>query len=1102
MAETKVPEEVAHDPYKLLLYKKALRKGKERENTLRINVVGNFAQGKTSLANRLIGRTCEGVTSTNGIEVSRYRCQISGDGSCTLKTLENKSQEFVIRVATIAHSEEISKGLQRQETKKNDHSVQTKIKQETSHPPAPSVEKEAIASNVNDTQDIVKPCLIQTPEVKKKKRMALSSKELVSFSDVVEKPNDILPKYIDIWDFGGQYIFYATHMLFHSSRALYLLVFDLTKPLDTIVRDEEFPGETGDRNMEYFARFWLESIDTYVGPGPQVVLVGTHKDELEGHDPSGKEYFEKVRCLVEDTELIKHIQKEHFAVDNYAISDPGIADLLEFILKKHEELAQPIEVPARWLPLEKALRTWQTSKIISFQDVIELDKENEYPLQDEEQIKLFLYYHHEKGTFFFYDEGNFVCLDPKYLIDAFKCIITSEHFCKDDPDIRPLWKTLSKEGRLPHRLVDKVWSNSDADFMKHKGALLGFLKKQNIIAEVEEYNAESDDNKQQESFIVPSLLKNHCSNEEMDCFLNLKTQSQVRFSMKFEKQSCVHMLYSKTLAAGLGIWPVVYCRKKRLLFENICVFELGRNHAGLLEKRTDTDSGTIELRVINLLPKPVESHLAGEFRRFVESVVLYEFRRVNYHKGEKDKLFSPAYRCNHADHGPNGGSRLAHFKKDVDVFCPDNVTHESFDYKRAKEEWSSENTFGEVFPNMQLTEKILSKLAQLAIGKNWQLLGPELQINRAEIDHIEEQNKTIEMQIYKMLLKWKDRSADKATLDMLVEAIKKCPGVSIYWDEIKNIRDRYLREQKKQTTDLIQPLSNKTVEVNETLTLECEITTSNVLVTWFKGDEPIIEDGRKTISSHRGLHQLVIRDVSTEDAAKYALQFGESKTECIVKIDDPCGNLKFVKELVDIEVGDTDSPVTFTCELNSSQAQVEWYFRKQPLYPSNKYAITVDGSVHMLTIKDVSEQDEGKYMVLAKELKSEAELYIEDTEDERYLLEQHRKRRKAQEVPFEKILNRQIDDIKRQTEKALQTVIEANCDQREKEKKALPLLFEFVEMIQNRDNFSKEEIKQMIEQRIRYHDDLYLQIVDDLLDWFRDRRDIPDAELGITAKLG
>ncbi|XP_053383021.1 uncharacterized protein LOC123539700 isoform X2 [Mercenaria mercenaria] len=744
--------------------------------------------------------------------------------------------------------------------------------------------------------------------------------------------------------------------------------------------------------MEYFARFWIESIHSYVGPDPQIVLVGTHKDELKGNDRLWKEYFEKVRCLFDGTDLIYHIQKEDFAVDNYDISDPGIADLLSFILKKHTELVQPVEIPARWIQLEKALRALKTS-IITFQDVVELDKKNTHPLLDEEQLKLFLHYHHEKGTLFFYDEGvisDFVCLDPQFLIDAFKCIITSEQFYKNDPDIRSLWKVLSKEGRLTRQLIDKVWINQP-DLMKHKDVLLRFLTKQNIIAEVVEYNVNSEEKKQKDWFIVPTLLKDHSSKEEMLRFLSGKTQSQVRYSMKFAKSSVVHLVFNKALAAALGTWPVVKFGTKLLLFENVCVLKLIRNHAGLLEQRKD--SGTIELKVVHLLSKQIECHPTDVFRRFVESIVLHEFGRLGYPERGRSKPFVPAYRCNHAYHGPGGSSQLTHFKEDEDVICPDNVTHDSFDNIRAKAEWSYENTIDEVYPKMQLTEKTLSKLAQCAIGSNWCLLGPQLKIKKAEIDHIDEEIKQVEMKIYTMLQKWKDRCASNATLDQLVEAIKKCPGVSIYWDEIRNIRDEYLRKQRKQEIDLIRPLSNKIVKIHETLTLECDITKSNVSVTWLKDGEPITPDSRTLISSNGGFHQLVVKDITVNDDAKYTCVYGNCITECFVKVEDTFGPLQFIKELSDIEVGDIPSTVTFLCELNASQTDVEWYYRNQRLYPSNKYTIIDEGSVHILKIKDVSETDEGKYSVLANGLRSEATLYVEETEEERFLLAQHRRQR-------------------------------------------------------------------------------------------------------------
>ncbi|XP_053382142.1 uncharacterized protein LOC123540372 isoform X2 [Mercenaria mercenaria] len=87
----------------------------------------------------------------------------------------------------------------------------------------------------------------------------------------------------------------------------------------------------------------------------------------------------------------------------------------------------------------------------------------------------------------------------------------------------------------------------------------------------------------------------------------------------------------------------------------------------------------------------------------------------------------------------------------------------------------------------------------------------------------------------------------------------------------------------------------------------------------------------------------------------------------------------------------------------------------------------------------------------------------------------------------------QIRHWKQNTENELKTIIEAKCDHKEKEKKALDVLFDFVKMIQNQNDFTEQEIKHNIEQRIRWHGDICLQLIDDLLLWFSDMYNIPNA---------
>ncbi|KAJ7358726.1 hypothetical protein OS493_022172, partial [Desmophyllum pertusum] len=46
----------------------------------------------------------------------------------------------------------------------------------------------------------------------------------------IEKDNSVLS--VDLWDFAGQHLYYASHPVFFSSRAVYLLVCNLSKSLN------------------------------------------------------------------------------------------------------------------------------------------------------------------------------------------------------------------------------------------------------------------------------------------------------------------------------------------------------------------------------------------------------------------------------------------------------------------------------------------------------------------------------------------------------------------------------------------------------------------------------------------------------------------------------------------------------------------------------------------------------------------------------------------------------------------------------------------------------------------------------------------------------
>ncbi|XP_053375689.1 uncharacterized protein LOC123535374 isoform X2 [Mercenaria mercenaria] len=803
--EDTVPEEIVKDPFALLLYEKALQAGKEKDKSIRVNIVGNFRQGKTTLMRRLLGQKIQGIKSTDGIVVEHYKCKKDRDGKLRYTKADDiDKSEYVKRLVSVAVGEKnkaTEKQTQSLTESKVSHETKPMVLESSVHEDDRDLqsdlnaETKSVSSNENETVDeFSNKISILSPEEKGAFAKALKTNRA---SPLKERQT-----VFDIWDFGGQYIFYATHTIFHSKRAIYLLVFDLTLDLNQCILDEQYPSESENRNMKYFMQFWMSSIHSFVGSAdgslPKVILVGTHKDKLRGkkHEKERyiKTYFEDIRQIFDGTNLSNHIHSDDFAVDNTDSKDPSLNALREAIIRTGDELSETVEIPLKWIQLEKSLLERKHLKLISVKFVMAIDSGNEFPLGDMEQIKVFLRYHHAKGTLVYFDEepiSEYVVLDPQYLIDAFKCIITSERFCTNEPEIRPLWKTLLSEGRLEKQLIDRQWGKPENEldmFMENKEILLSFLVKHHIISEAKTFDENAKVSTGLGWFVVPSLLSDHSSRTEKIEFLNGKKLTKLYFVIFFNSSPIVCTVYHRLVSAALGKWPVAKTGKKTLLFKDMCIVRLNEDHAGILEIRHDS----IEMTVVSLCHATnVNSEEADSFRRFLESVTAHEFQKLRSTEETSDKPYTIMFRCNHDSHDATGSENLISMddmRRGKVVPCPDLMPHD-IDMEMAKEEWFQDNKKMTAIPDSQLTGKLLSSLSQ-CIGENWQLLGLELGLTQVKIDHIfEDHPRSAVMRIYAMLQKWCQEDVDKATLPVLIETLQRCTHVHVDWDNLRNVID-------------------------------------------------------------------------------------------------------------------------------------------------------------------------------------------------------------------------------------------------------------------------------------------------------------------------
>ena len=140
---------------------------------------------------------------------------------------------------------------------------------------------------------------------------------------------------MDIWDFAGQHLYYASHPIFLSQRALYILVHNLSKPLDATAEpcmrqgsnDVKLENPNNETNMENLLS-WLATVHgvalatddpeddaqhklPYLRP--PVFIVGTHADKpIEDIEVIKKQIQERISGM----EYEKHVVRPLFWIDN------------------------------------------------------------------------------------------------------------------------------------------------------------------------------------------------------------------------------------------------------------------------------------------------------------------------------------------------------------------------------------------------------------------------------------------------------------------------------------------------------------------------------------------------------------------------------------------------------------------------------------------------------------------------------------------------------------------------------------------------------------------------------------------------------------------
>ena len=525
------PQEIlARGPLAVKIYNKALKEGKTHVRRFPIMLIGQHRMGKTSLKKSLKGDLFNAdEESTTGIEVDPSYCKMTteiwrpeklNERTCSDSDISFEHQAARMIVSDMKEIKETSKATTGELIQAANESQPT-----------------------NDEWDQEQKLPLIEPDVPDDVANLIRQS---SFEDVMVDEEEQI--YSVLWDFGGQSVYYATHPLYLTTQAIYLLVYDLSRspndraipvPKQGLFRklEDSFSVKT---NLDYL-NSWMSSVASLVSDGdgevpagheteklpsklPPVFLVCTHADQPYCGQDSATLAADIFGSL-QGKPYSSHLFHSVFVVDSTKSGSehecPEVVRLRKEIIAVAKELPlMKEEIPLKWLKFEKELQVKikKGSKWISLQNAKQVAFEMCH-ISDEEEFTTLMKFLHDQRILIHFDDTpslhKMVVLDIPWLINVFKKVIAVEPYDGSRKQCQDLWLKLEKTGILEEKLIEHVWG----PLYENKETF------QSLTEIMEKFSLwcicpSSGERKQ---YLVPSMLMSHPSED----ILRLVESSQI-----------------------------------------------------------------------------------------------------------------------------------------------------------------------------------------------------------------------------------------------------------------------------------------------------------------------------------------------------------------------------------------------------------------------------------------------------------------------------------------------------------------------------------------------------------------------------------------------
>ena len=552
------PEILARGLAAVEAYNKALLSGKTVLKRLPLMLIGQDQAGKTSLKKSLRGIAFDPEEdSTDGIDVDPFFFNVCTETWRTGERDEGQNSDKEIsfdfqtarrivdslkmeRKSTTVHTLTKDSSLfdsksanVEPETRNTKSSTEGENPQKSRNlAPTTSINIPSVAHDSKESNRVENLSALDVPDE------VASVAETLLQSDREEIEDEI---YSTFWDFAGQSVYYVTHPLFLTKKAIYFLVYDLSlnprKVAEPLVKRGLYKKTLEScsslkTNLDYL-EFWMKSVASLASQReclssellpkklPPVFLVCTHADKPHcNSDP--KELAIKIFGVLKKKPFGCHLHNVPFFVDNTRLqNNKPECSQVQLLRKELVSVAKQLplthdSIPIKWLKFEKTLQVAKKRghKCISLEEAKEIAKACD--INEDKEIETLMDYLHDLRSLIHFrdnaDLNNLVVLDPQWLVDVFKRVITVkpyDPYDRKEENFLTLWCKLEEEGILDDELLAHVWGPLfDKEDEQTFQILIEIMKKFSLLCPWPLGG-------EKKSYLVPSMLRSHPPEEAL-----------------------------------------------------------------------------------------------------------------------------------------------------------------------------------------------------------------------------------------------------------------------------------------------------------------------------------------------------------------------------------------------------------------------------------------------------------------------------------------------------------------------------------------------------------------------------------------------------------